>query len=206
MDELIIGINMALGSIPPIACAAFGIPEDSSVTISNVLQAVDNALYGCKSGPPSFSLSVHVERNADTQALRAVANLTNSGGVPVSYLLGCSALCRPKFYQAISFRVVGPEGTEVIVEEPCGGVALCAEYPQVFAPGESTQQVLGITGTEWLWDVTGIPLNGDCGSCIQKALNPGRYTVIARFQYATDLNNPWPFPNSVEASAVFDWP
>jgi hypothetical protein len=202
VDELLTGINMALGRAS--TCSAFGFPEDSSVTISNILRAVNNALDGCKTGPPSFSLSVHVARNADTQVLQAVADLTNSGGVPVSYLLGCSALCRPKFYQAISFRVIGPQGTEVIAEEPCGSVALCPEYPQVFAPGESTKQALDITGTEWLWDTTSTIF--ECGTCTPKILQAGRYRVIARFQYSTDLNNPWPFPDYVEASSEFDWP
>lgn len=197
---------MALGSIPPIACSAFGSPNDSSVTISNVLRAVDNALSGCKTGPPSFSLSVHVARNADTHTLQAVADLTNSGGIPVSYLLGCSAQCRPKMYRAISFRVSGPQGGEVIVEDPCGFVYLCPEFPQVFAPGEFAEQRLDIPGTESIWDTTGTIFVGDCGTCTQKTLDPGRYTVTARFEYSTDLNNPWPFPDYVETTAAFDWP
>jgi hypothetical protein len=205
VNELMTGVYMALGFIPGSPCLSFG-SEKSPLAISMIMRAVDNALLGCPTTPPSLSLSVHVARNADTQVLQAVADLSNSGEVPVSYLTGCSALCRPKVYRAISFQLVGPEGSEVIVEDPCDGVLLCPEGPELFSPGDSVEQTLDITGTEWIPDRTGPILNGDCGTCSQQPLAPGRYKVTARFQYSTALNDPWPFPDHIEASAEFDWP
>ena len=206
VNELITGIGMALGSLPASTCLSFGVPQSSSIVIGNIVRAVDNALNGCATGPPSLSLSVHVVRDAATHAVQAVADLTNSGGVGVSYLEGCSALCRPKVYRAISFELIGPHGNEVIVEDPCGGILLCPEGPQLLAPGDSVEQTLEITGSEWITDATPPPLDGDCGICTQKALESGRYQVIAQFRYATDLNNPWLFPDEIEATAEFDWP
>lgn len=65
------------------------------------------------------------------------------------------------------------------------------------------EQTLDITGTEFMQDST---TGGECGTCTQAPLEAGRYKVIAMFQYSTDLNNPWPFPDHIEASAEFDWP
>lgn len=197
---------MALGNVELSACPAFGFPENSSVAISTIIQAVNDALNGCPTTPPTFALSVHVARNPDTQILQAVADLTNSGEVSVSYLTyltGCSAMCRPKFYQTISFQLIGPHGTEVIVDDPCGGVLLCPEVPQFLSPVESVEQTLDITGTEFIQDTAGAGL---CGSCTQAPLEAGRYKVTARFQYSTDLNNPWDFTDHIETSAEFDWP
>lgn len=203
VNELITGVDMALGFLPGSPCLSFG---NFPVAISNIVRAVDNALNGCPTGPPSLSLSVHVARDAATRTVRAVADLRNGGAVPVSYLEGCSALCRPKVYQAISFELIGPQGTEVIVEDPCGSILLCAEFSQLFSPGDILEQTLDVTGTEWIRDGNATGINGDCGTCTEKALATGRYKVIAQFQYSTDLNNPWTFPDHIEASAEFDWP
>jgi hypothetical protein len=170
---------------------------------------VDNALNGCPTGP-SLSLSMHVVRDAAAHTLQAVADLTNSGEVPVVYVEGCSAECHPKVYEAIAFQLIGPRGTEVFVEDewkdPCGNVLLCAEFSQLFSPGEAVEQTLDVTGTEWIREGNGTDIS-DCGTCTQKALETGRYKVIAEFQYGRDLNNPSFFPpDRIEASAEFDWP
>lgn len=210
VDEIVRMVNIALnGESSPSTCPGSAQwcssgPVLDAVGITCLIDAVNNALNGCGPTPtPTLALSVRVARSPATQTLQAVADLTNSGEVAVSYLTGCSALCRPKFYQAISFQLIGPHGTEAIVEQPCGGVLACAEGPQAFSPGESVEQTLDITGNEFMQDAT---TGGECGTCTQAPLEPGRYKVTARFQYSTDLNNPWPFPDYVEASAEFDWP
>ncbi len=205
VDEIVRLVNIALnGETRPSTCpgVAQWCTGPAGIEITCLVAAVDNALSGCPL-LPTLSLSVHVARNADTKALRAVADLKNSGSVPVSYLSGCSALCRPKIYQAISLELVGPNATDVFVEYPCGSVLLCPEFPQVFSPGESVEQALDVTGTEWKQDTTAAD---ECGSCVQENLEPGWYKVIAEFRYSTDLNNPWPFAQHIEASAEFEWP
>jgi hypothetical protein len=47
VDELIIGINIALGSAPLAQCASFDVNGDGMVTIDELLTAVNRALSGC---------------------------------------------------------------------------------------------------------------------------------------------------------------
>ena len=212
VDEIVRMVNIALnGETSPNTCpgsdqwCSSG-PVLGAIGITCLIDAVNNLLSGCPTPPPTFSLSVRVARNPDTHILQAVADLTNTSEVFVSYLAGCSAQCQPKIYQTISFHLIGPHGTEVIVEDPCGNVLLCAEAPRFFSPGESVEQTLDITGTEFIRDTPSTGSAGYCGTCTQEPLESGRYTVTARFQYSTDLNNPWPFTNYIEASTEFDWP
>jgi hypothetical protein len=45
IDELLLGVNMALGNRPPGDC--FDASDDGQVDITELLQGVDNALNGC---------------------------------------------------------------------------------------------------------------------------------------------------------------
>lgn len=47
VDELITGVNVALGTAPLSGCPVFDANSDESVTIDEILQAVNNSLIGC---------------------------------------------------------------------------------------------------------------------------------------------------------------
>ena len=47
INELIRGVNIALGNTPATDCPAFDVNGDSQVTITELIQAVGNALDGC---------------------------------------------------------------------------------------------------------------------------------------------------------------
>jgi hypothetical protein len=47
INELIIGVNIALGSQPVTACESFDVNGDGMVTINELIQGVNNALNGC---------------------------------------------------------------------------------------------------------------------------------------------------------------
>jgi hypothetical protein len=47
IDELILGINIALGSQPPSACPSFDTDSDGTLSIDELIFAVQNALAGC---------------------------------------------------------------------------------------------------------------------------------------------------------------
>ena len=47
MDELIKGVNIALGSTSVDACASFDASGDGAVTIDELIAAVNRALNGC---------------------------------------------------------------------------------------------------------------------------------------------------------------
>jgi hypothetical protein len=50
VNELIIGVNIALGNQEVSACEAFDSDGDGRVTVSELVQGVNNALRGCSSG------------------------------------------------------------------------------------------------------------------------------------------------------------
>jgi len=47
VDEIITGVNIALGITPVSACLVLDANDDGSVTVDEILQAVNNALNGC---------------------------------------------------------------------------------------------------------------------------------------------------------------
>ena len=47
VDELITGVNVALGTMPVSACPVFDADDDGEVTIDEILQAVNRTLTGC---------------------------------------------------------------------------------------------------------------------------------------------------------------
>jgi hypothetical protein len=47
VDELIKGVNIALGVAAVEDCSAFDTSDDGSVTIDELIAAVNNALTGC---------------------------------------------------------------------------------------------------------------------------------------------------------------
>jgi len=47
VDEILIGVNIASGSVPVDACPAFDVGDDDAVTIDEILLAVNAALLGC---------------------------------------------------------------------------------------------------------------------------------------------------------------
>ena len=47
VDELLVGVNIALGSLPVERCATFDVDGDGNVTVDEILTAVNNALNRC---------------------------------------------------------------------------------------------------------------------------------------------------------------
>ena len=52
INELVIGVNIALGNLPIAECPRFDANGDTAVTIPELIQAVANTLNGC---PPAAS-------------------------------------------------------------------------------------------------------------------------------------------------------
>lgn len=50
VDEIIVGVNIALGAAPLSACTAFDVDGNSEVTVNELIGAVSNALNGCPAG------------------------------------------------------------------------------------------------------------------------------------------------------------
>ena len=47
VDELVKGVNIALGNADPTTCAAFDLNHDNKITVDELVKGVNNALSGC---------------------------------------------------------------------------------------------------------------------------------------------------------------
>lgn len=212
INELITAVNIDLGGDSDDACPAFTCNSGPLVYIDCLIIAVHNALNGCQPSttlptptpspvPPELSLGVEASVFPDQHQVAVVATLSHLGGSVVSYVLGCTGECSPKFYLPISFDLSGPDG-EVFLENPCGPAALCAEFLEELSPGGSLQQTLSVTGTAWEQHES---YPGACDGCTQTQLAPGHYTVTARFSYR--IGRDWAEPEQeLTQTATFDWP
>jgi hypothetical protein len=50
VNELIIGVNIALDILPVSACRAMDVNGDGAVAVNELIQGVSNALEGCGGG------------------------------------------------------------------------------------------------------------------------------------------------------------
>jgi hypothetical protein len=168
------------------------------------VEAVRNALSGCPgSDGARLQLTLRVVRSEDGSELRVVAEVGHGGGATVTYLSGCSALCRPALYDPIYFTVIGPTGAEVFIRRPCEGPFFCAPFSAALAPGENLEQELRVVGTQWKQEGADLFY---CGECTEQPLPGGRYIVVARFLYSTDAVQGFPLPQQLVALTEFTWP
>jgi hypothetical protein len=211
INEIIVGLNIALGNAPISECPAADCPQPlPGIFVNCAVIAVNNALNGCPAGPtptpapPQLALSLEAAALAGEQGFSFVARLRHRGGATVSYRVGCTARCRPQVYQPIFFELTGPDGKEVVIDYPCGGVLLCPEGLAELRPGEELEETLSITGTAWQQQETD-PSN-ECRGCSEVALAPGRYTAEARFVYGIGSDWSDPFERLVAQRLEFEWP
>jgi Cohesin domain len=68
IDELVRGLNIALGVLPLDACGAFDANGDGRVTVDELVNAISNALYGCGVAPPTSTPTATLTRTATTTA------------------------------------------------------------------------------------------------------------------------------------------
>lgn len=66
VDELIRGVNIALGSAPIDECGVMDINGDSTVTIDELVRAVNNALNGCPAQPTATSTDTPAPTSTST--------------------------------------------------------------------------------------------------------------------------------------------
>jgi YVTN family beta-propeller protein len=82
IHELVLGVNIALGSAPLSACPAFDADGTGIVEIYELIAAVNNALNGCASGPPQqANKSGPIAVSPDGTRVVAVNTDTNSVSV-----------------------------------------------------------------------------------------------------------------------------
>jgi len=128
VDELITGVNLALGALPLVACPAFDFSRDGSVTIDELLTAVNAALSGCPGPPTRFPVGAYFWPDralGDTSsALRDLANFGLNTVVayyeyikpdvpPFSGQPDCHGLVREAETFGIDFFVGSPQGSQL---------------------------------------------------------------------------------------------
>jgi hypothetical protein len=70
VDELIKGVNIALGALSISECESFDTDESGTATIDELLSAVNNALSGCR------------KPSARRSSIRSIGNRRPKGGTP----------------------------------------------------------------------------------------------------------------------------
>lgn len=93
VDEILVGVNIALGTASPSACGAMDANSDGQVTVDEVVGALNGALNGCLDVPPTPTPTATATATA-TQAVATpppacsdsdgIATLTASNAVPAS--------------------------------------------------------------------------------------------------------------------------
>ena len=63
VNELVLGVNIALGNVAADVCPQFDVDGDGQVTIPELIQAVGNALTGCPAGGGIGALHVHARHD-----------------------------------------------------------------------------------------------------------------------------------------------
>jgi hypothetical protein len=103
INDLILGVNIALGSQPVSACEAFANGE-GEVTIAQLIQGVNNALEGC---PPP----------ADTPTATAVATATATG-IPTGTSTATATVTQPAVATATQAATLTLTGTRTRTRTP----------------------------------------------------------------------------------------
>jgi hypothetical protein len=153
--------------------------------------------------PPALELTLDVVPLPDERRVVVVGTIRHRGGSPVSYRSGCTARCRPAFYEPISFTIAGPDGSPVLIDAECMGPYLCPEGLDALQADFSETTTMSLTGTALAHTET---YPGECFTdCLQQPLAAGRYVVTARFVYwvGVDRNGP---QGALEVSADVAWP
>ncbi len=93
IDELVKGVNIALGDEPLSACPPLNVLEDTVITIDELIMAVNAALAGCPAGSTPALLSSAPEDGAPNVPRTAWLRLTFTGPVDPSALRGFDLAC-----------------------------------------------------------------------------------------------------------------
>ena len=114
VDELVRGVNIALGALPLSQCLAFETNSDGEVTIDELLQGVNAALAGCPAPTPTVTPTA----NPVTQTLTPTASCT-PGSHPAP---GCA-------YEGPTFTATA---TPTPTATPIGSTATATSTPVPF--------------------------------------------------------------------------
>ena len=81
INELIVGVNIALGSAPVSQCPSFDVNADGMVAINELIAAVNNALMGCPDGPtPTQTVPMPTATATPTNGTSPTPTATSGGG------------------------------------------------------------------------------------------------------------------------------
>ncbi len=113
VNELITGVNIALGTAPVTACPAFDVDGDGAVGINELIAAVNNLLYGCGVTPPTRLPT------ATTTATPSPSRTPTAADTATPTPIATATASRTATRTATSTRTATP--TRTIPPSVCGG-------------------------------------------------------------------------------------
>jgi len=140
VDELILGVNVALGSAQLAQCAGLDSSGDGEVTVDELIRAVSNALTGCPAGSFAGDYSASVSFDA-THAGTINLSADGSGQVSGSLLVTSPRAARLQPYLSFTFPVGGVSVALSGTYDPASG-GFEVEGSFVGANGQMTPVVL----------------------------------------------------------------
>lgn len=71
VDEVLLGVNIALGAAPMSACPSSDVDQNGALTVDELITSVDAALRGCTSSPPPTPTPIALGPNLTSLAVAA---------------------------------------------------------------------------------------------------------------------------------------
>jgi hypothetical protein len=122
VDELVKGVNIALGNAPLSECPALNVLEDTVITIDELIAAVNTALQGCPAGGTPALLSSEPAAEAPNVPRTAWLRLTFAAAVDAAALRGFGLAC-DGVAQGVDVAAIA---AEALVANPVGELPAAA--------------------------------------------------------------------------------
>jgi hypothetical protein len=183
INELILGVNISLGSQPVSACEAFDCESSGSVGITCLIQGVNNSLQGCGGTP------------GPTATATPVGTPSTCPLAPGRYIItqGAGGVLRVATFTEFPF----PAGGTVVIDVAAGQGAECIH--SVVVPGDG-----GFESPTFCIPALGFSVNVEQNACGvgQIDSNGGSDYTVAEIGDTSDTNGPCDLPQDTCVSTL----
>ncbi len=188
VDDIIIAVNISLGSAPVTECEAADPTGSGTVTIDDIVRAVNNSLDGCPDVPPTPTPTVAPAGSGLTGAIESIA-ISLSGQIAVNFTVTDVA---GSPLQPVQRAVLSPNEARVRFT-----IAHLEKVPIVGG--------VGGTSTRYANDINRLRPAYDVGGTIE-VINPtvGAYRYLFSAQLPADFNPATTYSVGMQADRTVD--